>query len=365
MKKSDFDYHLPPERIAQKPLADRGASRMLYLPAGATAPRHLAFADLPSLLRPGDCLVRNITRVIPARLIGRKPETGSPVELLLLKRLRTDEWEVLVKPGNRARAGHRVEFPGADGRVLLEAEILEVLDTGNRIVRFHHAGLWETLLDELGTMPLPPYIHERLEDRERYQTVYAFHDGSSAAPTAGLHFTPDMLSRLSSMGVHIADLTLHVGLGTFRPVKTDDIRDHVMHSEFFELPEETARAIAETRAAGGRVVAVGTTVCRVLETLADENGAVRAATGWTDIFLYPGYRFKAVDLLLTNFHLPESTLLMLVSAFSGRERILASYREAIDREYRFFSFGDCMLLERDEGPAVNVAAADGEPGGNA
>jgi len=349
MKKSDFDYHLPPERIAQIPLERRDASRMLYLPAGAETPMHLAFADLPLLLRPGDCLVRNVTRVIPARLIGRKPGTGSPVELLLLERRRSDEWEVLVKPGNRARAGHRVEFPGADGTILLEAEVLDVLDSGNRVVRFHHEGLWETLLDTLGTMPLPPYIHERLLDRERYQTVYAVNEGSSAAPTAGLHFTPAMLDRLVGMGVRVADLTLHVGLGTFRPVKTDDIRDHLMHEESYELPEKTARSIEETRRAGGRVVAIGTTVCRVLETLADEQGTIRAANGRTGIFLYPGYRFKAVDVLLTNFHLPESTLLMLVSAFAGRERVLSAYQEAIDLAYRFFSFGDCMLLERDEG----------------
>jgi S-adenosylmethionine:tRNA ribosyltransferase-isomerase len=358
MKKHDFDYELPPERIAQRPLENRGASRLLHLPAGAAEPAHLRFSDLPTLLRAGDCLVRNDTRVIPARLIGRKPETGSTVELLLLRRLRGDEWEVLVKPGNRARAGHRISFADPSGEVRMEAEVLEVRETGNRIVRFRYDGIWESLLDALGSMPLPPYIHEKLEDRERYQTVYAVHEGSAAAPTAGLHFTRPMIDQLIHAGIRVVDLTLHVGLGTFRPVKTEDLRDHVMHSEFYDLPEATAKAVNDTRRAGGRIVAVGTTVCRVLEAVAAEDGTVEASRGWTDIFLYPGCRFKTVDLLLTNFHLPESTLLMLVSAFAGRERILSSYREAIDREYRFFSFGDCMLLERDNGPRDGLPQGD-------
>ena len=358
MKKHDFDYDLPPERIAQHPPENRGDSRLLYLPAGATEPCHLGFADLPTLRRPGDCLVLNDTRVIPARLLGRRSDTGFPVEMLLLRRIHEDEWEVLVKPGRRAMAGDRVVFPARTGEAPFEAEIVRVLENGNRIASFHYEGVWESALDAVGIMPLPPYIHESLGDKERYQTVYSIHPGSAAAPTAGLHFTEKMLADLADSGVRIVGLTLHVGLGTFRPVKTEDIRDHVMHSEYFELPAGTAEAVNETRNRGGRIVAVGTTACRVLETVAAQDGTLSASSGWTDIFLYPGYRFRVVDLLVTNFHLPGSTLLMLVSAFAGRERILSSYRKAIEAEYRFFSFGDAMLLERDEG-APESAAEDG------
>ena len=348
MKKHDFEYDLPVERIAQHPPEKRGDSRLLYLPAGAGAPLHLSFADLPSLLRPGDCLVRNDTRVLPARLLGRRSDTNGGIELLLLRRLQGDDWEVLVKPGRRARTGSRFEFQDATGTRLLSAEILSVLDDGNRTVRFRFDGVWESVLDAVGSVPLPPYIHETLDDKARYQTVYARHDGSAAAPTAGLHFTEEMTAHLVGLGIRVVDLTLHVGLGTFRPVKTEEIRDHVMHSEYYELPAKTAEAVNRTRAAGGRIVAVGTTACRVLETVASKDGTVSQASGWTDIFLVPGYRFKAVDLLLTNFHLPGSTLMMLVSAFAGRERILEAYRRAIEEKYRFFSFGDAMLLERSE-----------------
>jgi S-adenosylmethionine:tRNA ribosyltransferase-isomerase len=349
MKKSDFEYELPVERIAQHPPERRGDSRLLFLSAGSGAPLHLSFSDLPSLLRPGDCLVRNDTRVLPARLLGRSPGTGGAIELLLLRRLLGDDWEVLVKPGRRAHAGSRFEFQNATGSGVLSAEILSVLDNGNRTVRFHFDGLWESVLDAVGSVPLPPYIKERLDDKERYQTVYARNDGSAAAPTAGLHFTEEMTRHLVGLGIQVVDLTLHVGLGTFRPVKTEEIRDHVMHSEYYELPASTAEAVNRTRAAGGRIVAVGTTACRVLETVAAEDGTVAKASGWTDIFLVPGYRFKVVDLLLTNFHLPGSTLMMLVSAFSGRERILDAYRRAIEEKYRFFSFGDAMLLECSDG----------------
>jgi len=284
--------------------------------------------------------VLNNTRVLPARLLGVREDSRTPVELLLLKRLDNQDWEVLVRPGRRVRTGQRLEFI----RDRLTAEVLDVLPDGNRIVRFFYEGAWETLLDEAGTMPLPPYIHEKLADRSRYQTVYASRDGSAAAPTAGLHFTPELLDTLRSQGIHIAELTLHVGLGTFRPVKTENILDHKMHSEYYELPAAAVAQIQQSQAAGGRIIAVGTTSCRVLESVAAELGELRPHSGWTDIFIYPGFRFNVIDGLLTNFHLPESTLVMLVSALAGRERILAAYQEAIDREYRFFSFGDAMLI---------------------
>jgi S-adenosylmethionine:tRNA ribosyltransferase-isomerase len=281
-------------------------------------------------------------------------DTGAGIEFLLLRRLQGDDWEVLAKPGRRARAGNVFEFPDASGCLVLHAEILDVLENGNRIVRFRFDGVWETVLDVVGSVPLPPYIHEKLDDIARYQTVYARHDGSAAAPTAGLHFTEEMTAHLVSIGIRVVDLTLHVGLGTFRPVKTEEIDDHVMHSEYYDLPSDTAEEINRTRASGGRIVAIGTTACRVLETVASLDGSVSPASGWTDIFLVPGYRFKTVDLLLTNFHLPGSTLMMLVSAFSGRERILDAYRVAIAEKYRFFSFGEAMLLERcDQNPVLD------------
>jgi len=286
--------------------------------------------------------VLNNTRVLPARLLGARRDSRTAVEFLLLHRLNTTDWEVIVRPGRRVRPGHLIDFvPG-----LLSATVLEMMPSGNRIVRFEFSGIWEEVLDKAGTMPLPPYIHEQLEDQSRYQTVYASRDGSAAAPTAGLHFTPDLLAMLRVKGVEIVELTLHVGLGTFRPVKHDNILDHPMHSEYYELTAEAAERVNRCRSAGGRVFAVGTTSCRVLETIADEHGRLHAASGWTDIFIYPGYRFKAIDALITNFHLPESTLIMLVSALAGRDRILAAYQTAIEHEYRFFSFGDAMLIFR-------------------
>jgi S-adenosylmethionine:tRNA ribosyltransferase-isomerase len=285
--------------------------------------------------------VLNETKVLPARLIGARKDTGSRVEILLLKRMEDDKWESIVYPGKKARVGHRVQF--GDG--LLEAEVVEVLDDGNRIVKFHYDGIFEELLDKLGQMPLPPYIHEKLEDKNRYQTVYAKNEGSAAAPTAGLHFTPELLEQLQNKGVKIAKLTLHVGLGTFRPVKADDILDHKMHSEFYQIDEQNANLINETRANGGRVISVGTTSTRTLESIAEENGHIPAKSGWTDIFIYPGYKFKAIDALITNFHLPESTLIMLVSALAGREHVLNAYKEAVKEKYRFFSFGDAMFIK--------------------
>jgi S-adenosylmethionine:tRNA ribosyltransferase-isomerase len=344
IKKSDFYYNLPEHLIAQHPLDRRDSSRLLVLDGMKDEPQHRHFADLPEFLQAGDCLVLNNTRVLPARLLGARSDSLTAVEFLLLKRLNTTDWEVIVRPGRRVRPGHRIDFiPG-----VLAAEVLSLLPTGNRIVRFAFSGIWEEVLDQAGTMPLPPYIHEQLKDKSRYQTVYASRDGSAAAPTAGLHFTPELLADLRNKGVEIAELTLHVGLGTFRPVKHDNILDHPMHAEYYELSAETASRINRCRQAGGRVVAVGTTSCRVLETIADDQGQLREAAGWTDIFIYPGYRFKIIDALITNFHLPESTLIMLVSALAGRERILAAYQTAIDEGYRFFSFGDAMLILRGD-----------------
>lgn len=340
MKKQDFYFELPEELIAQDPLSDRAASRLLVLDKKTGAIAHRHFRDLLEYLATGDCLVLNDTRVLPARLIGEREGTGAKVELLLLKRKEKDVWETLAKPGKKARPGSRILFGGG----LLTAEIEEVVEEGNRLVRFYYDGIFEEILDRLGEMPLPPYITHQLKDKERYQTVYAKHEGSAAAPTAGLHFTKELLAQAKEKGVRIAYVTLHVGLGTFRPVKADNILEHTMHSEYYRIEEEAARLINETKAEGGKVVCVGTTSCRTIESAAEEDGRVKAGQGWTDIFIYPGYQFKALDRLVTNFHLPESTLVMLVSALAGRESVLQAYEEAIREKYRFFSFGDAMLV---------------------
>lgn len=341
MKLSDFNYELPEELIAQEPLPDRSSSRLLVLDRNDGSMEHRVFSDLPEYLQKGDCLVLNNTRVIPARLLGAREDTGGKIEFVILNNVRGDIWEVILKPGRRARPGTRFVFGGGE----LRAEILEVTEGGNRLVRFEYEGIFQEVLDRVGIVPLPPYIKKKLDDPERYQTVYAKYRGSAAAPTAGLHFTPELLDRLSRKGVGLAYLTLHVGLGTFRPVKEEQVEKHVMHSEYYKLNEETARRINKTRADGGRVIAVGTTSSRVLETIGSPDGYVRASEGWTDIFIYPGYKFKMMDGLITNFHLPESTLIMLVSAFAGRDKILEAYRAAVDRKYRFFSFGDAMLIK--------------------
>ena len=340
MKTSDFFYDLPEELIAQDPLEDRTASRLLVLNRETGAVEHKIFSDVIDYLNEGDCLVINNTRVIPARLIGEKEGTGGKVEVLLLKRRANDVWETLVKPGKKLRPGARVIF--GDGR--LKAEILEIAEEGNRLVRFYYEGIFEEILDSLGEMPLPPYITHKLEDKEMYQTVYAKYDGSAAAPTAGLHFTKELLSKIEEKGIKIASITLHVGLGTFKPVKVDDVNNHHMHTEWYEVNAEAADIINETKRNGGRVICVGTTSCRTIESVADENGYMKAKTGETDIFIYPGYKFKVMDGLITNFHLPESTLVMLVSAFAGKENVLAAYETAVKEKYRFFSFGDAMLL---------------------
>ncbi len=340
MKTSDFYYDLPQELIAQDPLEDRSSSRLLVLNRETGERRHCVFREIAEFLNPGDCLVVNNTKVIPARLMGVKEETGAGIEVLLLKRCEDNVWETLVKPGKKARPGARISF--GDG--LLVGEVLEVVEEGNRRIRFTYEGLFEEILDRLGQMPLPPYITHQLKDKNRYQTVYARHEGSAAAPTAGLHFTPELLKEIEEKGVKLAHVTLHVGLGTFRPVKVEDVTQHHMHSEFYVVEEEQARLINETKAAGGRVICVGTTSCRTLESAAGENGLLRAGSGWTDIFIYPGYRFQMMDALITNFHLPESTLLMLVSAFAGKEQVMVAYEEAVRERYRFFSFGDAMLI---------------------
>ena len=340
MKTSDFFYDLPEELIAQDPLEERTASRLLVLNRETGAIEHKIFSDVIDYLNEGDCLVINNTRVIPARLIGEKEGTGGKVEVLLLKRRANDVWETLVKPGKKLRPGARVTF--GDGR--LKAEILEIAEEGNRLVRFYYEGIFEEILDSLGEMPLPPYITHKLEDKEMYQTVYAKFDGSAAAPTAGLHFTKELLSKIEEKGIKIASITLHVGLGTFRPVKVDDVNNHHMHTEWYEVNAEAADIINETKRNGGRVICVGTTSCRTIESVADENGYMKAKTGETDIFIYPGYKFKVMDGLITNFHLPESTLVMLVSAFAGKENVLAAYETAVKERYRFFSFGDAMIL---------------------
>lgn len=341
MNLHDFYYHLPQELIAQDPLADRSASRLLLLDRKTGETRHSVFREIVDFLRPGDCLVLNDTKVIPARLIGSKIGTDAKIEVLLLKRREERVWETLVKPGRKARPGAKIRF----GEGLLEGEVLDVVEDGNRLVRFSYDGIFEEILDRLGQMPLPPYITHQLADKNRYQTVYAKHDGSAAAPTAGLHFTQELLEEIREKGVRIAHVTLHVGLGTFRPVKVEHIEEHHMHSEYYRVEEEEARLVNETKAQGGRVIAVGTTSCRTLESAAGADGILRAGSGWTDIFIYPGYEFRVIDGLITNFHLPESTLLMLVSAFAGRESIMAAYEEAVRERYRFFSFGDAMLIK--------------------
>ncbi len=341
MNLHDFYYELPPELIAQDPLEDRSGSRLLVLDKETGKAEHHIFREIADFLQPGDCLVINNTKVIPARLIGSRIGTGAKIEVLLLKRREDQIWETLVKPGKKAKPGTKISF--GDG--LLTGEVLEVVEDGNRLIRFDYEGIFEEILDRLGQMPLPPYITHQLKDRNRYQTVYAKHDGSAAAPTAGLHFTPELLQKIGEKGVGIAHVTLHVGLGTFRPVKVENIQEHHMHSEFYMVEEEQARKINETRAEGGRIVAVGTTSCRTLESAAGEDGCLKAGSGWTDIFIYPGYEFRMVDSLITNFHLPESTLLMLVSALAGREKIMDAYEEAVREQYRFFSFGDAMLIK--------------------
>lgn len=341
LKKSDFFFSLPQELIAQDPLADRSASRLLVLHKDSGKTEHRVFKDITTYLHKGDCLVLNNTRVIPARLIGKKEETGAAVELLLLKRREKDVWETLVRPGKKCRQGARLVF----GEGLLRAEILKTVEEGNRLVRFSYDGIFEEVLDKLGEMPLPPYITHKLSDKNRYQTVYAKYNGSAAAPTAGLHFTEELLKEIEAMGVETAYVTLHVGLGTFRPVKEDNILEHHMHSEYYEVSEEAAEKINRIKAAGGRIVCVGTTSCRTVESAAGEDGKVCAGSGSTEIFIYPGYRFKVLDALITNFHLPESTLVMLVSALAGREAVLAAYEEAVREGYRFFSFGDAMYIE--------------------
>ena len=346
MKTSDFYYELPEELIAQDPLKDRAASRLMYLDRRTGEVTHDQFRNVVSYLRAGDTLVINDTKVIPARLLGVKDGTGAAVEILLLKRLGADEWETLVKPGKKLRPGVRVNFGEADekGEYLLRADIEEILEGGTRKVKFLFDGVFETILSQLGEMPLPPYITHQLKDKERYQTVYAKYDGSAAAPTAGLHFTQELLEEIRNKGVSVAEITLHVGLGTFRPVKAEVVEEHQMHSEYYEVSPEAAELINAARKNGGRVIAVGTTSCRTLESAAGAGGFLKAGSGWTDIFIYPGYDFKLVDALITNFHLPKSTLVMLVSALAGREHILAAYEEAIRERYRFFSFGDAMLI---------------------
>ena len=345
MSLKDYYYDLPKELIAQDPLKDRSASRLLVLDKRTGNIEHKIFKDIIDYLKPGDCLVRNNTKVIPARLLGHKQGQTSVVEILLLTRKSDSAWECLVKPGKKCRTGAVIEFgQKSDNSPILTGEITEVLEDGNRIIDFKFDGIFEEILDELGQMPLPPYITHKLEDKTRYQTVYAKYDGSAAAPTAGLHFTNELLADIEKKGVKIANVTLHVGLGTFRPVKEDNILDHHMHSEYYEIKEEDAKIINETRHSGGRIISVGTTSTRTLESVADENGQIKAASGWTDIFIYPGYKFKIVDALITNFHLPESTLLMLVSAFTSREMMLETYKEAVNEKYRFFSFGDAMFI---------------------
>lgn len=339
MKTSDFYFDLPEELIAQTPLERRDASRLLCLDRWSGAREHRIFSELPELLHPGDCLVMNDSRVLPARLMGMR-ETGGVVEVLLLRDLGGGRWECLTRPGRKTRPGTRLIFGNGE----LEAEVLEVAEGGNRIVEFKYEGIFLEVLERLGKMPLPPYIKVELEDGERYQTVYSKEPGSAAAPTAGLHFTKELLARIADRGVRECFVTLHVGLGTFRPVKAEDIEEHEMHSEFCIMPEETAMIITETKRSGGRVVCVGTTSCRTVESFANEDGTMDAKSGWTNIFIYPGYRFKCMDALVTNFHLPESTLIMLVSAFAGRENVLAAYNEAVREKYRFFSFGDAMFI---------------------
>lgn len=340
MNVKDFNYELPEELIAQDPLKDRSNSKMMALNRATGEISHRVFREITDYLKSGDCLVINNTKVIPARLFGIREDTGAKIELLLLKRKENDVWETLVKPGKKAKTGTKLSF--GDG--LLKGEITDVIEDGNRLIHFSYEGIFEEILDKLGQMPLPPYITHALQDKNRYQTVYARYDGSAAAPTAGLHFTPELLEQIQKMGVKIAEVTLHVGLGTFRPVKVSDVLSHHMHSEYFQIDDKAAALINQTKKEGGRIISVGTTSTRTLESAADEKGYVQPQSGWTDIFIYPGYRFQVIDGLITNFHLPESTLLMLVSALAGREKILHAYQTAVEEKYRFFSFGDAMLI---------------------
>ena len=344
LRRSDYFYELPPELIAQDPLADRSSSRLMTVDRNTGKTEHKHFSDIIDHLVPGDCLVLNNTKVIPARLLGKREGTGGHVEVLLLKRINSTDWETLVKPGKSCRPGQRLDF----GEGLLKAEVLEVVEDGNRIVRFYFDGIFEEILDKLGEMPLPPYITHKLADPARYNTVYAKFDGSAAAPTAGLHFTPELLKKIEDKGVNLAYVTLHVGLGTFRPVKEDVITDHKMHTESYQVTKETADLINRTKSEGGRVICVGTTSCRTVESCAGEDGKVNPGSGETSIFIYPGYKFKVLDCLITNFHLPESTLIMLVSALAGKDNVLNAYEEAVKERYRFFSFGDAMFVTDDD-----------------
>lgn len=341
MKVTDYYFDLPQEQIAQDPLEDRSSSRLLVLDKETGEYSHHVFREITEFLKPGDCLVLNNTKVIPARLFGEKEGTQAKIEILLLKRRENDVWETLVKPGKKAKVGTKIIFGGG----LLVGEVIDIVEEGNRLIQFTYEGIFEEILDQLGQMPLPPYITHQLKDKNRYQTVYAKYDGSAAAPTAGLHFTPELLQQVKDMGVDIAEVTLHVGLGTFRPVKVDNILEHHMHSEFYMVTQEAADKINNAKKNGHRVICVGTTSCRTIESAADENGMLKESSGWTEIFIYPGYQFKVLDCLITNFHLPESTLLMLVSALAGREHVLAAYEEAVKEGYRFFSFGDAMFIE--------------------
>lgn len=341
MRKEDFYFDLPEELIAQDPLEDRSSSRLLVLDKETGKVEHHVFREIIDYLQEGDCLVINDTKVIPARLIGSKIGTDAKIEVLLLKRKENDVWETLVKPGKKAKVGTRISF--GDG--LLVGEVVDIVEEGNRLIHFEYEGIFEEILDQLGQMPLPPYITHQLEDKNRYQTVYAKHSGSAAAPTAGLHFTPELLKEIEEKGGQIARVTLHVGLGTFRPVKVDNILEHHMHSEFYQIDEEAAEKINRAKESGHRVICVGTTSCRTIESAADKNGKLHATNGWTEIFIYPGYEFKVLDCLITNFHLPESTLVMLVSALAGREQVLSAYEEAVKEKYRFFSFGDAMFIK--------------------
>lgn len=341
MNVKDYDYDLPEELIAQDPLEDRSSSRLMVLDRQTGDVEHRHFTDILEYLHPGDCLVINNTKVIPARLFGVKEDTQAKIEVLLLKRKENDIWETLVKPGKKAKPGTKLVF----GNGLLTAEVVDVVEEGNRLIQFHYDGIFEEILDQLGQMPLPPYITHQLKDKNRYQTVYAKYDGSAAAPTAGLHFTKELLQKVKDMGVDIAEVTLHVGLGTFRPVKVENVLDHHMHSEFYMVSQEAADKINRAKESGHRVIAVGTTSTRTLEAAADENGRLHETSGWTEIFIYPGYQFKVIDALITNFHLPQSTLVMLVSALAGREHVLHAYEIAVKERYRFFSFGDAMLIQ--------------------
>ncbi|MEG2512386.1 MAG: tRNA preQ1(34) S-adenosylmethionine ribosyltransferase-isomerase QueA [Acetivibrio sp.] len=340
MKTSDFDFNLPEELIAQDPLEDRSSSRLLVLDKETGEYKHEIFRNIVKYLRPGDCLVRNNTKVIPARLYGEKEGTGAQIEVLLLKRKEKDVWETLVKPGKKAKIGTKISF----GNGILTGEVVDVVEEGNRCIQFTYEGIFEEILDQLGQMPLPPYITHELKDKNRYQTVYAKYEGSAAAPTAGLHFTEELFQEIEAMGVTVANVTLHVGLGTFRPVKVEDVANHHMHSEFYQIKPEEAKKINDAKAAGSRIICVGTTSCRTIESAADENGVVQPGSHDTEIFIYPGYSFKVLDALITNFHLPQSTLLMLVSALAGKEQVMAAYEEAVREKYRFFSFGDAMFI---------------------